>query len=92
MTEWKKCRVVLMLCAVLGWWGIWFPELAVWPDAVCVAEDMREETSVQTDEKVVECDSAREIYDGLLQADREQIQVRSRLLKLLEQHLRKKSE
>ncbi len=83
MFDWKKLRAVLSLCVALGWWGIWFPELAVWAEAVCVVEEDSESTAVQSGEKVVECETAREIYDGLLHADRKQIQVKSRLLQLV---------
>lgn len=90
MSEWKKLRAVLSLCAALGWWGIWFPELAVWAEAVCVVEEDSESAAVQRGENVAEYETAREIYDGLLHADREQIQVKSRLLQLVERYLQKK--
>lgn len=89
MRKWKNFRAVLMICAALGWWGIWFPELAVWADAVCVVTQDSAQGSVQQGEKVVECDTAQEICDGLLHADKEQIQLRSRLFTLLEQYLQK---
>ena len=82
MTGFKRFRAVVTMCAVLGWWGIWFPELAVWADAVCVVE---EECSEGTQRKDI-----REICNGLLKADKEQIQVKSRLLQLVEQYLKKK--
>ncbi len=90
MNDWKKLRAVLTLCAALGWWGVWFPELAVWADIVCVAEEDETNTSVQAGENVVECEAAREIYDDLLYADKDQIQVKSRLLQLIGQYLQKK--
>ena len=90
MRSFQKYRAIWMICAAIGWWGVWFPELAVWADVVCVTEDACQEDSVQMQEKVVECDSAREIYGGLLRADKEQIQIKSRLLMLIEQHFRSK--
>ncbi len=90
MTGFKRFRAVVMMCAALGWWGIWFPELAVWADAVCVVEEECSENTVQQGEKVIECDTVREICDGLRQADKGQIQVKSRLLQLIEQYLQKK--
>lgn len=76
-TDFYKCRAVLILCAALGWWGLWFPELAVWSDAVVVRE---ENASVQQEENVIEWETAQTLYRDLMQADRDQIQVRSRLL------------
>ena len=90
MTGFKQFRAVLLMCAALGWWGIWFPELAVWADAVCVVEEESSGDTVQQAEKVVEYDTVREIYHGLRQADKTQIQVKSRLLQMIEQYLQKK--
>ena len=90
MTGFKRFRAVVMMCAALGWWGIWFPELAVWADAVCVVEEEHSQNAVQQGEKVVECDTVREICEGLRQADKGQIKVKSRLLQLIEQYLQKK--
>jgi len=90
MTGFKRFRAVIMMCAALGWWGIWFPELAVWADTVCVVEEEYSENTVQQREKMIEYDAAWEIIEGLKQADREQIQVKSRLLQLIEQYLQKK--
>ena len=84
MTGFKRFRAVVTLCAVLGWWGIWFPELAVWADAVCVVEEDSSESTVQQKKEVWE------ICEGLLKADKEQIQVKSRLLQLVEQYRKKK--
>ncbi len=90
MTGLKKYRTVLLMCAAIGWWGIWFPELAVWTGAVCAEDGQQQKNTVQQKEKVIECDSVREIYEGLLQADREQIQMKSRLLTMIDQYLQKK--
>jgi len=84
MTGFKRFRAVVMMCAALGWWGIWFPELAVWADAVCVVEEECSEGTMQQGKEV------REICNGLLKADKDQIQVKSRLLQLVEQYLKKK--
>ena len=89
MTEWKKCRVVLMICAVLGWWGIWFPELAVWGNAVCVATEQSEAKSIEQ-LQAMDMNTVREICDGLKIADRSQIQIKSRLLIAIDQYFQKK--
>ena len=90
MTGFKRFRAVVTMCAVLGWWGIWFPELAVWADVVCVVEEENSGDIVQQGGKVIECDTVQEIYTGLLKADKEQIQIKSRLLQLVEQYFKKK--
>ena len=90
MSHWKTFRAVLTVCAALGWWGIWFPELAVWTEAVCAVKDEDESASVQKEKDVVEYETAREVLDGLMHADREQIRIRSRLLEAVERYLQKK--
>ena len=97
MNDWKNLRAVLTICAALGWWGIWFPELAVRADAVCVVQE-ENNISVQKQENVVEYEAgcyagdpddrkdAYEIYNGLLHADKEQIRVKSRLFELLHKY------
>lgn len=89
MKDWKKMRAVVTICAALGWWGIWFPELAVWTEVVCVVEDGQQGKSVQMEENVVECEDVRRICEGLLKADKEQIRLKSRLLVLIERYLQK---
>jgi len=82
MAGFRKMRAILTICAALGWWGVWFPELAVWTDAVCVIPE-KKEMSVQWEENVVEYKSVSDIYKGLMQADKEQIRVKSRLLEII---------
>lgn len=94
MSRWKRMRAIVMICAALGWWNVWFPELAVWADAIRVVEETPVEDgsvseTVQLHENVVKYEDVREICDGLLSAGREQIRLKSRLLVLLEQYLRK---
>lgn len=87
MRAFQKYRAMWIICIAIGWWGVWFPELVVWTDAVCVTEDVCQEDSVQMQGKVVECDSVHEICEGLMYADKEQIQIKSRLFMLIEQYL-----
>lgn len=83
MFDWKKMRGVLSLCIALGWWGIWFPELAVWTEAVCVVDENTEQSYEQSA-------GAREIYNGLLHAQRDHVQIKSRLLQIVEKYFCKK--
>ncbi len=55
-------RVALSLCALLGWWGLLFPELTLTPDTVRVTDNAG---------AVVETDipTGNRLYLELLQAD-----------------------
>ena len=91
MKQWNKFRAVITICAALGWWGIWFPELAVRAGVVQAVEDVAVEgeclsETVQPRENVVQYEDVRKICDGLLAVDKDQIRIRSRLLVLLEQY------
>ena len=122
MCDWKKMRVVLSLCIALSWWGVWFPELAVWTEAVCVVDETGEQSYAWTAGEAAkqlqgrnagevaeqpygrsegeaaeqshgrsageasEYKNAREIYHGLLHAQRDQIQIKSRLLQIIEKY------
>ena len=90
MTKWKTYRTVLMMCVALGWWGIWFPELAVWTEAVCAVEVEEKSSSVQSEDNVVQLETAREVYEGLLHAERDQICIKSRLFEIIERYLQRK--
>ena len=78
MARWRTWRAVISLCIALGWWGMWFPELALWTESVVVEE---------TEKNMPEQETARRIYQGLMKADREQIQVKSRLLQMIQGYL-----
>ncbi len=59
-------RVILSLCALLGWWGMLFPELTLTPDTIRVTDKTG---------AVVETDmlSGNRLYQELLQADPDDI-------------------
>lgn len=89
MTDIKTFKSVLIITAALGWWGIWFPELAVWGNAVCVATEQSEAKSIEQ-LQAMDMNIVREICDGLKIADRSQIQIKSRLLIAIDQYFQKK--
>jgi len=84
MSRLKIYRVIFIMCVALGWWGVWFPELAVWTEAICIAE---ETDDAQIEKNVAEYESAREIFNGLMHAQRDQIRIRSRFLEIVERYL-----
>ncbi|MCI9231104.1 MAG: hypothetical protein HFH97_13940 [Lachnospiraceae bacterium] len=75
--KWLGIRVAAGLCAALGWWGLLYPELALTPDTVKVSAQDNDGT-VTTRNQEWSFDGT--LYLELLNADREQITIRSRLL------------
>ena len=68
-------KVILCVCAVLGWWGVLYPELVLTADTyrICGVNE--------SDEQNVQSHSAeQDIYWDLLKADRSEIRFRSKLL------------
>ena len=90
MRGWSKIKAVMMICVALGWWSVWFPEFAVWADAVCVAEYEQDITNKLQGE--ISLEEARVISREIVHADRDQIQIKSRLLALRKPQLRERGE
>lgn len=68
-------RIIIGLCAALGWWGLLYPELVLTPDTVkIVAEDGEEEPAP------LEWSFDSRLYQELLKAGRDRLVPRSRLL------------
>lgn len=67
----------------LVWWGVFYPELCFPKDTYEVVYEWEEREADEADE-ADEMDA--EICDGLLQADGEQIIVKSRLLEVLRRY------
>ena len=68
-----RLKTILLICSGLGWWGSFYPEYTITPDS-CIVRD--EEGSI------VELDG-KELYVKLMQADKEQIQYKSRLFEYI---------
>lgn len=73
--KWLGIRVAIGLSAALGWWGLLYPELALTPDTVKVSGS--DEAGGPSD-PAWSFDSS--LYLDLLNADRDNITFRSRLL------------
>lgn len=74
--KWFGVRIIISLCAALGWWGLFYPELALTPDTVVLrlnenGEVIREQSPEWT------FDSS--LYRDLLNAGPERITFRSKL-------------
>lgn len=62
-------RIITVVCAALGWWGLFFPGFTLTPDTVrIICEDESDETYDDG------------LYLELLGTDRDNIRFRSRLL------------
>lgn len=75
--KWLGIRVAAGLCAALGWWGLLYPELALTPDTVKVSTQDNDGTAAAREQ---EWSFDSTLYLELLNADRDQITIRSRLL------------
>lgn len=67
-------RIIVSMCAVLGWWGFLYPELTLTPDTVKVIATESEVQAVRT-----AWDFDSNLYQELLNADLSQITFRSKL-------------
>lgn len=74
--KWFGIRIVISLCAALGWWGLFYPELALTPDTVVLR--------LNDDGEVIrelspEWNFDSTLYRDLLNAGPERISFRSKL-------------
>ena len=74
--NWLKLRVVVTMCAALGWWGLLYPEFTLTPDTVKIYADNKAEES----EEVFEWSLGDDLYLKLLEAGPDKITFRSKLL------------
>ncbi len=83
MRSWRNIKAVIMICIALGWWSVWFPEMAVWADAV---------RAVEQEDMGLTWEQAEAIGRGFSRADRDQIVIKSRLLMLLKEQWQERGE
>lgn len=92
----KIIEMALCICAALGWWGVFYPELTMTPDTYKVVREaklfsedkgLQNEGTFGDDEvcKTADWDFDREIYFEILQADAGQIRFKSKLLMSLKE-------
>ena len=76
--EWRvSLQIMLTLCALWGWWGMFYPEFTLTEDTYRVVyEEMAEEEAVE--------ESPREIYRFMLHASKGQLRFRSKILMQLQ--------
>lgn len=85
-SKWLKVRTFVCAVAAIGWWGLWYPEIAEYAGAYTVVE---EDGTVQDDSEVIECESDESVYREWFKMDTSQIRFRSRLWQLAEEYLEK---
>ena len=69
--KWKEIRVLIGICAALGWWGVIYPELTLLPDTYQI---MMEDESF--------CDEWNmddTLYYDILKTDKDSIVFKSKL-------------
>ena len=74
--KWVGIRIIIGLCAALGWWGLLYPELALTPDTVKIytEKDDGELSELPQEWSLDGC-----LYRDLLSAGRDKITLRSKL-------------
>lgn len=83
--KWTGIRVVITLCAALGWWGGLYPELTMTPDTYAV---IGEDGFLQGEEEMAEWDSGGDVYRSVLEAGGSRIRFKSRFLMQIEALMR----
>ena len=76
--KWNGIRIIMGICAALGWWGVLYPELAMTPDTYRII-DTEEGKSAE----VRKWSFDSEIYWEILNADSDYISFKSRFLEEL---------
>ena len=76
--KWTGIKLVMGICAALGWWGVLYPEFAMTPDTYVVTGT---EEGKPSETQKWSFDS--EIYWEILNADSDQISFKSRLFEEL---------
>lgn len=74
--RWLGIRIMIGLCAALGWWGLLYPELALTPDTVVLR--LSDEGGILR-EQSLEWDFDSTLYRDLLNAGPDRITFRSKL-------------
>ena len=77
MKKAEKTYIIVSLCAMLGWWGFFYPEFSLTPDNVNVIyEELSEEDAFLSPDL-----SSESLIELLMNAPREKVRFRSAFLK-----------
>ena len=75
--KWLGIRMLVGLCAALGWWGLIYPELTMTPDTVVIR--LSDDGGIMR-EQPLEWDFDSSLYRDLLDAGPQKITYRSRFI------------
>ena len=78
MKKWFGIRIATGICAVLGWWGLLYPQLALTPDTVAVVPSAE---NGNFDEQSLKWDFDGSLYLDLLSAGPDKIIFRFKIFK-----------
>ena len=84
MKKWLVIRITTGICAVLGWWGLLYPQLSLTPDTVAVIPSAEGGTF---EEQSPKWDFDGSLYLDLLNAGPDQITFRFKIFKDLNSFL-----
>lgn len=79
-------RGICCLLVALGWWSIWYPQIALPKEALQIVD---ESGTVQDAAEVLECDSEELPYELLRLLGEEEVQVRFKLVDLFYEYWEK---
>lgn len=79
-------RGICCLLVALGWWSIWYPQIALPKEAVQI---MDEYGTVQDAAEVLECDSEELPYELLQLTMEEEVQFRFKIVELFYKYVEK---
>lgn len=84
--KWQGIGLAAILSVAIGWWGLWYPELAKAAGAYAIVQ---EDGTILLASEVVECELDEEAFAKLLEAEDDQVRFRSRFLQWLEEYFEK---
>lgn len=80
----KRCICYLIIA--LGWWSIWYPQIALPKEAVQIVD---ESGTVQDPAEVLECDCDEVPYELIKYMSTEKVQVRFKFVELFQDYVEK---
>lgn len=76
-----EMRVILCMCAAMGWWGMLYPQLSMTKDTYKI---IYEDETVQESVEEEEWDFDSDIFEKIMKAEDGKVRVRSKLWMLIE--------
>lgn len=83
-----EIRILISVCAAMGWWGLLYPQLAMTPDTYEIVN----ENEAVLQEDIEEWDFDSDIYRQLLEAEDGQVHLRSKLFMRISAFIERGSE